>query len=178
MKIFTFWNCLNYILFADELAKSTATSNLKISYNLHSLSHVKKCSKEHILTEWNNNWLNSSKGLLTKETFFPNVELRLRSLFQPDFILTQFATGHGKFGSYFQRFKVPRENGYLCICGEQQTVEHLLFHCPAFEKRRYVLKGHLDCCKISFTKPLSCIFQKTCCSRQFSNFISHVHNSL
>ncbi|PSN58476.1 hypothetical protein C0J52_00804 [Blattella germanica] len=45
-------------------------------------------------------------------------------------------------------------------------------------KKRYVLKGHLDCCKISFTKPLSCIFQKTCCSRQFSNFISHVHKSL
>lgn len=163
---------------ADAAAKSAAVSNLNYSYSLCPYSYARKMIWNHIKTRWNNQWLASDKGTTTKELFFPSIETRLQSKIEPEFVLTQFLSGHGIFGSYFERFKIIRENGYLCICKEKQTVHHLLFDCPLFERKRFYLIGHLNYCSVKYDKPLFKIFDKDCCSREFHHFICCIFKRL
>ena len=82
---------------------------------------------------------------LTKEIYFRIVQNRLHcKYFEPNFIATQFATGHGKFKAYFAKFHIHSTDGYSCACGElQHTVPHILFTCPLYEQKRQQLIRHL-----------------------------------
>jgi hypothetical protein len=53
--------------------------------------------------------------------------------------LATVLTGHGKTRAYLYRFKL--RDDVRCICGhEDQTMDHLLFHCEKTSKQREVLK--------------------------------------
>ena len=59
----------------------------------------------------------------------------------PTYIHSQFLSGHGKFASYLERFKIQEDGN--CWCGESQTSEHLLLHCPATAFERGVAEGRM-----------------------------------
>jgi hypothetical protein len=127
-----------------ELAKAAAYSKDDFAYKKCPLSRAKTEYKAHIINTWNSQWTNSNNGSITKDPFFPDVHSRLKcTQFLPDFITTQFTSGHGKFRSYFRRFHIKGENGFECTCGSEQTVERLLFDCPVFGNRRFRLEMHI-----------------------------------
>ena len=92
---------------ADELVKLAANSELNVSYSLCPVSCIKRILEKCNLEKWNEKWIKSNNGKVTRDLFFPTVFNRLecKSLV-PDYILTQFLTGHGKFGEYLFRFKI------------------------------------------------------------------------
>ncbi|KAJ4435304.1 hypothetical protein ANN_17914 [Periplaneta americana] len=59
--------------------------------------------------------------------------------------MMKFLSGHGTFGSYFERFKRETEGGNICACDDSlQTVQHLLFECHKFELQRLELVCRLN----------------------------------
>lgn len=52
--------------------------------------------------------------------------------------ITQLRTGNGDIGEYLQKRKVPKDH-YNCICGEFETVKHIIRHCPRTEHKRFIL---------------------------------------
>ena len=83
---------------ADELAKLAANSELNVSYTLCPVSCIKRILKKRNLEKWNEKWIKSNNGKVTRDLFFSTVFNRLQcKSFVPDYILTQFLTGHGKF---------------------------------------------------------------------------------
>ncbi len=128
---------------ADEMAKKASTSHLRISYDKMPLSFTKKMLREKYINIWNNNYIISNTGNITK-LYFPTVyhRLHLREL-TPDFITTQFLTGHGKFNAYLYRFKV--KTSPECECGNpEQTIEHLINDCPRYLEFRMQLYYDLN----------------------------------
>src|SRR5271154_2488635 len=108
---------------ADALAKAAtsldSTHFAEIPKAFWSLKN-KRC----LLNNWQNNWEHSSKGRATFR-FVPKVSyLGIDNTFS----LTQFLTGHGNFRSYLHRFKII--DSPSCMCGMDETVDHVLFHCP------------------------------------------------
>lgn len=160
---------------ADQLAKMAAESDLQISYNLCPISYIKNLTHQHALQEWNRQWLKTSKGNLTKTLFFPTVYDRGKCQnVIPNFILTQFLSGHGKFGEYLTRFKII--NNPECICKEQsQTVSHLLFHCPIFWKERYKLLYNINYSNIEYTSPLTTLLLQPQQFKYFMNFLNSIY---
>ncbi|KAJ4443296.1 hypothetical protein ANN_04964 [Periplaneta americana] len=125
---------------ADTLAKQAASTNSEYKYSTCPISYIKQKIKHTTTLKWNTYWNSSVKGSVTKKLFFPNVQDRLCcSQFSTDFFYTQFMTGHGKFGSYFERFRIKSAEESLYICKENQTVEHLIFHCPCDSDVRFEL---------------------------------------
>lgn len=165
---------------ADLLAKSAAASQQNYSYSKSPASYVKAQIGNLIIRRWNDEWVQSTKGAITKELFFPTVHKRLQAKhFSPSFILTQFLTGHGKFGSYFMRFNVITDRNHVCRCQlSPETVKHVLFDCPAFERRRFNLKLHASQCDITYSNSCLHLFSKVCCFREFIDFITYIHDQL
>lgn len=50
-----------------------------------------------------------------------------------NFFLTQFLTGHGRFGAYLKRFNL-QESDACQFCGEEDTPEHAFFSCAFWRK--------------------------------------------
>ena len=48
-------------------------------------------------------------------------------------------TGHGKTREYFHRFKILENVACACEQGDQ-TIDHLLYHCPLLEPKRQAMK--------------------------------------
>ncbi|XP_075679871.1 uncharacterized protein LOC113789201 [Dermatophagoides pteronyssinus] len=112
---------------ADTLAKE-ATKEQSISYDRRPISYGLRVLKLKMLKDWNDRWQTSNKGRITA-SFFPTIKNRKECRFLPNFVQTQFLTGHGKLGSYL--FKMQIRQSDACVCGESQTVEHVLLYCPA-----------------------------------------------
>lgn len=159
---------------ADELAKLAANSDLPHCYNLCPVSHVKLIMKEDIIQKWNEQWRNNDKGVLTKELYFPTVFDRLKcKLLTPNFVLTQFLTGHGGFTEYLHRFHLKPSPE--CICGEDtQNVTHILFDCPLFHCERYELKLLLESVDCTFSKPLTNILANRKSYKYFISFLNTI----
>jgi hypothetical protein len=47
-------------------------------------------------------------------------------------------TGHGKPRAYFHRFKILENATCACEQGDQ-TIDHLLYHCPLLEPKRQAM---------------------------------------
>jgi hypothetical protein len=93
-------------------------------------------------------------GSVTK-LYFPTAIHRLNNFhIRIDFITTQFFTGHGKFNSYLNRFKLITSSN--CECGyEIQTPMHLILDCPRFSYYRYQFENNLRLINQNFTNDLS-----------------------
>ena len=63
----------------------------------------------------------------------------------------QLKIGHGYFKAYL--FKRNRSADYRCICGREETPEHLLLYCPEYGDLRRALQEQLPC-TTTITLPL------------------------
>jgi ribonuclease HI len=156
---------------ADNLAKSAATSHQSYSYDLISASFAKSKIMEYNIIQWNQRWSTSQNGSHTKK-FFPTIMDRQKctQYFTSNFYTTQFITGHGKFNTYLQRFKLRNDNKCPCDDFSEQNPEHIIFHCQIYEQQRQNLKnksvekyGSFPCtAQQLINKDIYCIFKDFC----------------
>ena len=124
---------------ADQMAKLAANLDQSLSvYNLYPLSFAKNHFKTETIKEWQQFWSSTTKGSQTKQ-FFPDIRDRLRmKSFKPNFIISQYLSGHGNFGSYLKRFKLRSSD--VCDCGEDiETPIHIIFYCQKYRQQRHQL---------------------------------------
>ena len=108
---------------AENLANE-ATKNKETIYNKLPKSQVVQQVKQQSIEKWQNQWDQTTKGLITKQ-FFPNIKERLRKRFHLTLNLTAIVTAHGKTKDYLHRFKIIESSE--CPCGTgNQTVDHLI----------------------------------------------------
>ena len=112
---------------ADQLAKSSRSYEAEPIELCAPLSFAKRNLRVALRIKWNDDWRTSQNGSWTRQ-IFDTVENRRKVGDIPlNFVLTQFLSGHGKFGSYLHRFTL-RDNPH-CECGALQDPEHLMFDC-------------------------------------------------
>ncbi len=151
---------------ADKLAKE-ATREDTVQYALFPLSHALGLLYTQLYEQWNARWTSTSNGQVTKQ-FFRNVQERRQWKSMPDYVLTQFLTGHGFFAAH--QVRIGRAHNPRCVCGEEQTSLHLIQRCPALLVQRVtfeqqngvsVQRDLLRCLQIpDFIKFLRWIFDK------------------
>lgn len=95
------------------------------------------------LEGWQSRWSSADVGRLTY-FFLPQVAARLKMTWlRGDHEVTQFLTGHGAFRSYLFRFGFSSDS--KCPCGdEDQSSEHILWHCPKLREEREELHSSLE----------------------------------
>jgi hypothetical protein len=106
--------------FAKEAARNSATC-----YNKIPKSEIEHQEREKSIEKWQQQWDNTTKGLVTKE-FFPNIKDRLKMKINLSPNFTAMVTAHGKTRSYLHPFKIIESLECPCANGNQ-TVDHLLF---------------------------------------------------
>jgi hypothetical protein len=78
---------------ADLLAKHGCTLSYNdIQYDLVPFSYVKKFLRTETINKWDNQWISTMKGNITKK-FFTTIKSRLDLNFEPNFKTTQFFSG-------------------------------------------------------------------------------------
>ena len=100
---------------------------------------------EVITTKWNQRWRSvvtdgtNPVGGVTYE-FFKTIEERRKCSNLPDYITSQFLTGHGNEFQYYRgRFEINGETDKMCrYCGGmEQTSIHLVRDCNRFAVERH-----------------------------------------
>ena len=125
---------------ADNLAKE-AIKNKETIYNKLPKSQVVQQVKQQSIEKWQNQWDQTTKGLITKQ-FFPNIKERLRKRIHLTPNLTAIVTAHGKTKDYLHRFKIIESSECPCRTGNQ-SVDHLIYECPKLQRERDVLKRNI-----------------------------------
>ncbi|GFU44280.1 RNase H domain-containing protein [Trichonephila clavipes] len=109
---------------ADWLAKAATKRKIDIDVNIPK-SFYKKITKERMVKSWNQEYLVSNKGSITKK-FFPTINRRLSCHhFYTNYKLTQILTGHGNFKSYLKKFNLAPSSFCDCNIGGEENVEHV-----------------------------------------------------
>lgn len=110
---------------ADQLAKHATQHGMMCNVKAP-LSFAKRSILLEYRKKWNARWRTSKKGRWTR-IFFPTIEHRRTAKhFSPNFITTQFVSGHGKFNKYLSKYRI---RGPRCKCGRIQNCSHLIFDC-------------------------------------------------
>ncbi|KAJ4445134.1 hypothetical protein ANN_06935 [Periplaneta americana] len=141
----------------NDVAKHNVTFRLNdVTFLFQPISYIKKQIRQQTHQNWNTRWTTCTTGSLTRDTYFPTIHDRLKSHHsKPTFVTTQFLSGHGKFGTYFDRFNIPADIDFTCSCREVlHSVKHLLFDCPIIEAKRFQIKTHLLDCDTEYRTPL------------------------
>lgn len=128
---------------ADELAKKgSELDESESTYNYYPESFAKSTIRKQSLEEWKRRWDKSPRGPTTKQ-FFPTLDDRLAAKsFRPNYYLTQYISGHGKFKEYLTRFRL--EDDPNCECGQGiETPIHIIYHCDKFHSQRRHLETEL-----------------------------------
>ncbi|GFW62881.1 uncharacterized protein TNCV_4452301 [Trichonephila clavipes] len=113
---------------ADWLAKAATKRKIDIDVNIPK-SFYKKITNERMMKSWNQEYLISYKGSITKK-FFPTINKRLSCHhFYTNYKLTQFLTGHGNFKSYLNKFNLAPSSFCDCNIGGEENVEHVILLC-------------------------------------------------
>jgi len=124
---------------ADQQAKEAAKNkNIEECYIKIPKSAVMSELKEQSVKQWQREWVEMSKGAITK-AFFPKTENRLKLRLNTTPNYTTIVTGHGNIKSYLYKYKIIDNPMYPCRKGHQ-TVQHIIFDCPLLEKVREKLK--------------------------------------
>uniref|UniRef100_A0ABD2VXI4 Reverse transcriptase domain-containing protein n=1 Tax=Trichogramma kaykai TaxID=54128 RepID=A0ABD2VXI4_9HYME len=119
--------------------------NADKSEGLHALN-------EKAMNEWNDRWISSEKGMVTRY-FFPTVKDRLACThLRLSHYVVQFMSGHGNFKAKLRGFGL-NESGE-CGCGLEDTAMHELFECDLFEDERMGLRECAD--RLGIVWPPSC----------------------
>ena len=161
---------------ADRLAKE-ATNLETSSYNELPPSCAVRIWKQQETTAWDERYRTSTDG---RETipFFPTVLHRKKCSNIPDFITTQFMSGHGKFHYYLTRFNIEHDKRCEFCVEPEQTSLHLIKECPRWALLRNDLDSHI--CRITNSNQL--ILPSVYCTdrfyRHFRNFVYKIYNDL
>ncbi|GFW34506.1 RNase H domain-containing protein [Trichonephila clavipes] len=106
---------------ADWLARAATKRKIDIDVNIPK-SFYKKITKERMVKSWNQEYLISNKGSITKK-FFPTINKRLSCHhIYTNYKLTQFLTGHGNFKSYLNKFNLVPSSFCDCNIGGEENV--------------------------------------------------------
>lgn len=89
---------------------------------------------DRLLDVWQDRWDVSEKGRWT-HSMIPDIRRRLELPLEVDHYVCQFLTGHGDFNAKLTSFALRGTGG--CRCGtEDETVDHVLYRCPALSAER------------------------------------------
>jgi hypothetical protein len=89
---------------------------------------------DRLLVIWQDRWDISEKGRWT-HSMIPDIRRRLELPLEVDHYVCQFLTGHGDFNAKLSSFAL-RGSG-TCRCDtEDETVDHVLYRCPALSVER------------------------------------------
>lgn len=88
-----------------------------------------------LLQEWQEEWVASDQGAWTRRLIPHIVPWVRRGFGEVNHLLTQFLSGHGEFGAYLARFR-RRDDPTCLYCLEEDTPEHVFFHCQRWEAMR------------------------------------------
>jgi hypothetical protein len=126
---------------ADKLAKEAAR-NSDICYNKIPKSEIEHQEREKSIEKWQQQWDNTTKGLVTKE-YFPNIKdrVKMKIYLTPNF--TAMVIARGKTRSYLHQFKIIDFPECPCSNGHQ-TVDHLLYDCSEQNNERGKLIAHIS----------------------------------
>jgi ribonuclease HI len=159
---------------ADRLAKE-ATNLQSISYDKLPLSFAQRIMTQEVNNDWEALWTASKNGRVTSR-FFPTVMDRKKCSNIPDFIMTQFMSGHGKFHKYLTDVTV--ESDAKCECGAlEQTPIHLIMDCPRWVLERLNLESRI--CEMTNSNQVSLsIYSSDKFYREFYRFVSTIYKQL
>ena len=127
---------------ADRVAKEAAQSTVThYEYTRIPKSYLCHIAAEEAKQKWQAEWTASNKAAATKQ-YFPSVQNRLGIKLKLNAKLAAVLTGHGKTRAYLKRFHL--RDDARCICGHNdQTMDHLLFHCEKTSTQREILKQQI-----------------------------------
>jgi len=127
---------------ADKVAKESAQSTAThYGYTRKPKRYRCHIAAEEAKPKWQADWTASNKAAATKQ-YFPSVQNRLGIKLTLNAKLAAVLTGHGKTRAYLNRFNI--RDDARCTCGHNdQTMDHLLFHCEKTSTQREILKHQI-----------------------------------
>jgi hypothetical protein len=109
----------------------------------------KEESKSRTLEEWSRRWSASEKGRWTHRLIGDLKAWCQRGHGELNYHLTQALTGHGYFGAYLHRIG-KKATSECHHCGDaENSAEHTIFACPAWNEPRTTLKRELGVAELS-----------------------------
>ncbi|KAI5723445.1 hypothetical protein M8J76_006122 [Diaphorina citri] len=133
--------CRGYRTISYE-ALGVISSMMPIDLLVETRSNNTEEKREECLATWQTRWTETTKGVWTR-TLIPEIKPWIgRKHGQLTFEITQFLSGHGKFGSYLKRFKIIADDG-CASCQTADTPEHTFFECRNFTTERRTLEEAL-----------------------------------
>ena len=128
---------------ANRLAKEAAWSdNTSYEFNRIPKSTLYHAAVEEATQKWQVKWTTCHKAAATKQ-YFTSVQDRLGTKINLTPKLAAMLTRHGKTRAYLHCFNLQDDT--ICICGQDdQTMDHLLFHCTKTNAQREVLKQQIS----------------------------------
>jgi len=118
----------------DRLAKEAAVEDGPVVYDKIPKEVIVAREKDHGLQMWEQQWMDTRKGALTK-ALFPSVKKMLTQKIPTFPELTTLLTGHGNINSYL--YRLGQTDNWMCPCEEEeQTVDHLIFKCKKLRNLR------------------------------------------
>jgi len=141
-KIKFSWVKVHAGVYSNEMADSLAKEAARSDGTNYGFSRIPKSAIYHEAAEaiqkWQEQWTKSPKAEETKQ-YFPTVMDRIAIKINLNPKLTAVLSEHGKTRAYLYRFNL-REDA-KCICDkDDQTMDHLLFHCTKTSTQRDLLK--------------------------------------
>ncbi len=183
VKVLYWWN--QVVRSATTIARktkvpvSTVHNNLKKLNNKENLNRKKGSGGKRLITslnEWQNQWLNTTKASKTKQ-FFPNIYDRLKNKrFRPNFIISQYTSGHGNFRTYFKRFNLYYSD--VCECDQSiGTPNHIIFECEKYNNQRFQLINLSHRLGYHWPIPLNSLISHQFIE-EFLFYLKNIYNSL
>jgi ribonuclease HI len=126
---------------ADLLAKNAAVPG-KAHPLCFLLSRERAHIRQEINAQWKKEWNESRTGAHLRQIDHTLPAKHTRRLYgslprNRAYLLTQLRTGHSWLSTYAKAFRFRDDD--LCVCGERESVHHVLFDCP----RLGVFRGKL-----------------------------------
>ena len=135
------------------------------------LSEKMKTLQTEQMENWQTEWDSESRGRTTYE-FFPRVKERLQATwFNPGYYTTQLTSGHGNIRSKLRRFNLM--NTDTCHCGREETLQHIILHCPTYEEQRAQLMEAVKEARGNWPPPMEALVAEEC-FQQFGKFAETV----
>ncbi|XP_023229284.1 uncharacterized protein LOC111629617 [Centruroides sculpturatus] len=155
---------------ADFLAKKAITNLKNFDYEKIPFKWIINQVYSYICKCWRIRWDNSNTARLMHR-FFPFVnERKVLSHLSPDYESTQIITGHGNFKGYLARF-LKKGKGYFNTCADKwEDSEHVLLHCPQYNKERTNLIATVISENIAWPCPLDILIKNRNICKAFKDF--------
>lgn len=137
---------------ADHLAKLAALrSKTASNYDKCPISYIKRQIRNETISVWNRRYVESETAGVTK-LFLPDAIAAYRLVRKIEWnpTLVQVMTGHGGFSHYLNRFKCKASPACICDPDSNETVQHILFDCPKYDRHRFELENKINS-KLSVT---------------------------